>query len=378
MPTYWPAVRYGGPIYSVHELCKALCSIGHDVHVFTTNVDGDKDTDVPIGQAVDVDGVKVWYFPSRVGRRLYYSPRMKSALRERVREFDVVHIHSVFLWPTWAAARAARKGGVPYMLSPRGMLLKDLVHRKSRWKKSLWIRLIERTNLRNAACIHVTSRLEGTGLREFGFELPSMVVIPNGVSLPGETGSGAASDDIAGIVQAGGYVLYLGRINWKKRLDRLVEFWRDSMGARLVIAGNDEEGCLVELRQRIAKGNIQNITLVPRFIADADKAFLFQNAAVFVLASYSENFGNTVLEAMAFGVPVVVTEEVGAREVVEASGGGRVVPIEQLGVAIRELLSDPERRKEIGRKGREFVAENLSWEQVAREMEGAYRDMAAA
>lgn len=378
MPTYWPAVRYGGPIYSVHELCKALRSVGHEVHVFTTNVDGDKDIDVPIGQAVDVDGVKVWYFPSRVGRRLYYSPRMKSALRERVREFDVVHMHSVFLWSTWAAASAARKAGVPYMLSPRGMLLKDLVYRKSRWKKSLWIRLIERANLRNAARIHVTSRLEGAGLREFGFDLPSMVAIPNGVSLPGETTSGTVSDDVAGIARAGGYVLYLGRINWKKRLDRLVDVWRTPVDARLVVAGNDEEGCLAELRQQMDRGNIENITFIPRFVADTDKASLFQNAAVFVLASYSENFGNTVLEAMAFGVPVVVTEEVGAREVVEASGGGRVVPIEQLGAAIRELLSDPERRREIGRKGRDFVAENLSWEHVAREMEGAYRDMAAA
>ena len=150
------------------------------------------------------------------------------------------------------------------------------------------------------------------------------------------------------------------------------------MGARLVIAGNDEEGCLAELRQQIDRGNIENVTFIPRFVADADKASLFQNAAVFVLASYSENFGNTVLEAMAFGVPVVVTEEVGAREIVEASGGGKVVPIEQLGAVIRELLSDPGRRKEIGRKGREFVAENLCWEHVAREMEGGYRDMLTA
>ena len=198
MPTYWPAVRYGGPIYSVHELCRALSSIGHDVHVFTTNVDGDEDTDVPIGQAVDVDGVKVWYFPSRLGRRLYYSPRMNSALRKRTREFDVVHIHSVFLWPTWAAARAACKAGVPYMLSPRGMLLKDLVRRKSRWKKSLWIYLMESSNLRNAACIHVTSRLEGVGLREFGFELPAIHVIPNGVGPSPDTVAGTVSDDVKG------------------------------------------------------------------------------------------------------------------------------------------------------------------------------------
>ena len=63
VPTYLPATRYGGPIYSVHGLCKALAVRGHEVHVFTTNVDGPGDSAVPLGRPVDLDGVKVWYFP---------------------------------------------------------------------------------------------------------------------------------------------------------------------------------------------------------------------------------------------------------------------------------------------------------------------------
>src|SRR5512137_1024098 len=124
VPTYLPAVRYGGPIHSVHGLCAALAARGHDVQVFTTNVDGPGNSAVPLGRPVDVDGVKVWYFPSRRLRRLYWSPAMGRMLKQEVGSFDLVHLHSVFLWPTWAAARAARGSSVPYVLSPRGMLVK--------------------------------------------------------------------------------------------------------------------------------------------------------------------------------------------------------------------------------------------------------------
>ena len=93
-------MRYGGPIHSVHGLCRALAARGHEVEVFTTNVDGPHDSNVPLGDPVDLDGVKVWYFPVPAFRRLYWSPTMGKALRQRAAAFDIVHAHSVFLWPT--------------------------------------------------------------------------------------------------------------------------------------------------------------------------------------------------------------------------------------------------------------------------------------
>jgi len=119
VPSYLPATRYGGPIYSVHGLCRALAGLGHEVHVVTTNVDGSGDSVVPLGDAITLDGVKVWYFHSRVLRRIYYSPEMMRHLKKQMPSFDLVHLHSVFLWPTWATARVARSAGVPYVLSPR-------------------------------------------------------------------------------------------------------------------------------------------------------------------------------------------------------------------------------------------------------------------
>jgi glycosyltransferase involved in cell wall biosynthesis len=222
VPTYFPAVRYGGPIHSVHGLCAALAARGHDVHVFTTSVDGPGDSAVPLCRPVDMDGVKVWYFPSRWLRRLYWSPLMARMLKKEVGSFDLVHLHSVFLWPTWAAARAARRFRVHYVVSPRGMLVEDLVRRKSQWLKKAWIRLVERHNIATAAAIHVTSETEARELSRFALTMPRVITIPNGISLPGVAASGTISGDVEVLLAHRLLILFLGRIHWKKGLDRLI------------------------------------------------------------------------------------------------------------------------------------------------------------
>ena len=141
VPSYYPAVRYGGPIRSVHALATANANRGHEVHVYTTNVDGPNNSDVPLGQPVECDGVCVWYFPTNMGRRLYRSIAMGRALRSNLKDFDIVHLHSVFLWPTCAAARVARDVHVPYIVAPRGMLVRKLIRRKSSLAKRAWVAL---------------------------------------------------------------------------------------------------------------------------------------------------------------------------------------------------------------------------------------------
>src|SRR5579859_5635211 len=93
VPTYYPAVRYGGPIRSVHGLAAALVRRGHEVHVYTTSVDGDKDLDVPLGEPVNLDGVAVHYFRVPGLRRLCWCPSLGRRLRASVASFDVVHLH---------------------------------------------------------------------------------------------------------------------------------------------------------------------------------------------------------------------------------------------------------------------------------------------
>ena len=109
VPTYLPAVRYGGPIFAVHALCRALAARGHAVEVFTTSIDGPGNARVPHDQPVMLDGVKIRYFASPALRRLSWAPTLAHALRSEIDGADVAHLHSIFLWPTWAAARLARQ-----------------------------------------------------------------------------------------------------------------------------------------------------------------------------------------------------------------------------------------------------------------------------
>ena len=373
--SYLPATRYGGTIWSVHGLCKALAARGHNVHVFTTSVDGDRDSDVPHGQPVDVDGVSVWYFHSARGRRIYWAPEMTAALDARVGDCAVVHTHAIFLWPLWAAARAARRAHVPYVVSPRGMLERDLVSRQSPLLKATWIAAIERHNLERAAAIHVTSAREADEAAAFGLHLPLLREIPNGVDLP--TGRAQPSPAIAAII-GDPYVLFLGRLNWKKGLDRLVAAFSRVRGATLVVAGNDEDGYRPALDELASRAGVTGRVTFAGPVQGADKTALLAHARVLVLPSYSENFGNVVLEAMAAGCPVIVTPEVGIAPIVQATGGGLVVDggADSLGDAIDRVCGREDLRAEMGGRGRHAVATTYSWPRVAAQFEDLYTSVA--
>jgi len=355
-----------------------LAARGHHIEVFTTNVDGAANSAVPLRVPVPLDGVHVRYFPSRTLRRLFWSPPLARALRADCAGFDFIHLHSVFLWPTWAAARSARKAGIPYLVSPRGMLVKDLIERDNWLVKSAWIKLIERKNLESASGIHVTSALEREELERFGWRLPPITTVPNGV----DDIEGFAPDEVAPEVREltveRPFILFFGRISWKKGLDRLLNaFARTDLG-NLVIVGPDDEMLAPGLAQRARELKIANrVRLLTRPVVGADKEYLYRSATLFVLPSYSENFGNSVLEAMQRGLPVVVTPEVGAAEVVRESGGGLVVAgdPEPLGAAICQLTADSRRAHSMGQAGQRHAAAHYSWDGIAARMEEMYESL---
>jgi glycosyltransferase involved in cell wall biosynthesis len=353
VPTYLPARRYGGPIVAVHGLCKALVDRGHEVDVFTTNVDGEGTLDVTPGEAVMLDGVRVRYFASEFPR-LYWS---RSMPLHDVATYDLVHSHAVYLWPGVAAARAARRHGVPYVISPRGMLVPELIRGKSRFVKTVWLHLIEKRALANAAGIHFTSQLEWEDAKRTGLPLPSPFVVPNGIDVVARPN--VARDENT--------LVFLGRINWKKGLDRVIAALPSLPEARFVVAGNDEEDLtprLIELAQ--SHGVADRVEFLGPVYGDA-KWELLAKAALFVLLSQSENFGNAVLEALSMETPVVLSEGVGlAEEVVRANAG-------TIGVqSIAALLKDPVRREQMGRNGRALVESRFAWPGVAAEMEKEY------
>jgi len=371
---YYPAVRYGGPIRSVHGLAAALAHKGHDVHVYTTSIDGAADLDVPLDRPVSLDGVSVHYFRVPALRRLWWSPSLGRRLRESVGDFDVVHIHAVCLWPRLAAARAAARAGVPYVLSPRGMLIRDVISRKSRWVKTAWINIFERKTLAQAAAVHVTAELEGAELRAMGLPSRHIACIPNGVDWP-RAHVPLGDSPYSGLPER--YVLFLSRISWKKGLDRLVTAWQWVRDVPLVIAGNDDEGYRPQLQELARSLGIGERVIFLGSVGDTHKWALYEHAQLFVLPSYSENFGNVVAEAMAMSCPVVLTAEVGIASIVAATGAGLVVDgaPEKLATVIRDLLADPELRAEMGRRGAAAAKAQLSWSGVAATAEDLYQQI---
>ena len=354
VPTYLPARRYGGPIVAVHGLSKALAARGHEVDVFTTNVDGPGTLDVPISTPVDLDGVNVRYFVSE-HPRLYWSKGMRAALAESIHSYDVVHVHSVYLWPGVAAAKAARAAKVPYVISPRGMLVPELIARKNRLLKTLWLRLVERRGLEHASAIHFTSKREWEDAARTGVPLPSPFVVPNGIELTPRPDVPREDDTL----------VFLGRITWKKGLERTIE--GVPPGARLIVAGNDEENLTPSLRElAVQAGTSDRVEFVGPVYGEA-KDRLLARASLFVLLSQSENFGNAVLEALAMETPAVLSAEVGVAEDVVAADAG-VIGLEE-GSA---LLRDRERRAAMGRNGRTLVESRFTWPRIAEEMERRY------
>ena len=382
VPTYLPAFRYGGPIQTVHGLNKWLVRAGASVTVLTTAIDGEKDLDVPLGVPVDRDGVKVFYFKPAWPRGWFYAPGMRRALHERARGADIVHITSTFLSASALGSRAARAAGKPYLISPRGSLMRIPLEKRSRWKKGLYIKLIERGNLAHADAIHFTTEMERQEYESVGLPLRPAIVIPNGLdpdTLP--RGEGAAFRKKHGIAANKKIVLFLGRLSWKKGLDTLIPAFaataRMIPEALLVLAGGDDEHYQPVVERLVEGSGIRDKVRFVGPLEGKDRSSAYQAASVFALSSYAENFAVTVAEAMHFGVPVVVSEEVGIASWVRRADAGIVAPKDntKFAEALVEILRDHARGREMGERGKAMVAKELTYASVARRFLDAYEDI---
>lgn len=370
VPYYEPALRYGGPVRSVKGLAEATARTGHRVQVFTTNIDGDGISNVPVGVPIEKNGVEVTYFDIGYPRKIFRAPDMTKALVNQMQAIDILHVHTVWCWPTIAAARSACAAGVPYVLAPRGMLVKDLIERQSKLAKLSWLWLFDRRTVRDAAALHVTSESEANDLLRLGFGSGKLVVLPNGVELPKKN---IASNN--GLNLSMPYILFLGRISWKKGLDRLIGALKFVVGVRLVIAGYDENGYkdkIFHLAQE--SGVVDRVDFIGE-VEGTDKNTLIRQASCLVLPSYHENFGMVVIEAMATGTPVVVSEAVGLSTVVRAANAGIVTLGEpsDLALALNKIISNPKLARYMGERGREFAYRNFDWDNVAQKALKLYR-----
>ncbi len=394
-PTYFPAHRYGGPIKSVHELNKGLVKLGADITVYTTNMDSSGVLDIPLYQEVNVDGVRVWYFPITF-RPWEYSYNLHRALSKNIKDFDIVHITSVFLSASTLGAYYARKFKKPYIISPRGNFMQEPL-KFSSLKKKIYINLIEKRNLAEASAIHFTIEKEKDDYLKLGLPLRKAIIIPNSLDM-GKFNT-ITRDSIEfrkkfNIPVDKKVILFLGRLHPIKGLDTLIpafaEVLKKEPKAILVLAGPDDghyrskiEAIIAEQRGLNAdfRGLANNISvnqsnqhksasyniIFTGMLLGNDKIAAYRESDIFVLPSYSENFGMVVVEAMAAELPVVITKGVGISNEVEKAGAGIVVEkdVNQVAEAILKILNNPELAKKMGENGRKLVETEFSGEKVA-------------
>jgi glycosyltransferase involved in cell wall biosynthesis len=384
------APRLGGPSRAVEELCTALSQRGHDVDLVTTALDGrgswhpgiraSEVMDVPIDQTLERDGYRITYcrplWPGFWAR----SRSMIGFLRKLIPRADVVHIHSLYLFPTLLASRLARRAGVPYVVRPHGTL--DPYHRqRHRLRKFIYTTLFEWRTLRDAAAIHFTSEEERILSAP---AIPSSVkqyVIPHGVDVE-SLGSLPNRADVRrsrGIADDAFVWLFLGRLNYKKGLDLLgpafVRFSGQVPNARLIVAGPDDEGLGSRLLDVCKRGGVADRVQLTGLLDKAKMKEALAIADAWVLPSHAENFGLAVVEAMASGLPVLITDRVNISPSIRAAGAGVVVPLglDALVDGMLEVsrLTAPERRV-MGAQGRKLCIEDYGWDRIAQRVSAMY------
>ncbi len=308
----------GGPTRSVVGIGKALASFGHRIVLYTTTwplCTGDVKPSIRLEKD---NGFEIVTFPAQQNRlfpNLPYSPALVKSVLDHSREFDIVHNFSLWNPVATFSLSALRRSGSLYCLSPLGML-DPVVIRRNRWKKLAWRLLWERANVEHAALICFTTRMEEQRARG-AWKLKRSVVIPHVVDLAnwGVLPRPSVMEARFPQIQGREVILFVGRINWVKNLDlllkALVKVRLERPEAMMMMVGPDNEGYQSVLEKQARRLGIENHILFTGMLQGDDLKSAYARANAFALVSQKENFGHTAAEALAAGIPVVASEEVG-------------------------------------------------------------------
>jgi len=363
IPAMDPA--YGGPAQALAGLAAAQRSAGLDVTILVTMR---ADDDRLIVDSVRRQGVSVRVLaPCRGPLRGH--PELRPALNELLAECDLAHIHAVWEQIQHDTALVARRLGKPHIFRPCGMLDPWCLAQR-RLKKRLYIAWRLRRDLDRCSAIHFTTEIERDLVKPLGFKAPS-IVESNGIDLA----------EFASLPEPGSFrtrypsigdrpiVLFMSRIHYKKGLDILIPAFARiaAMDAVLVLAGPDDGGYLHQVKAMVSECNLDHRVIFTGMLRGADRLIALADADLFVLPSYQENFGVVVIEALAAGTPVVISDQVNIHPQVSRTQMGGVVPteIEPLAAEIDRWLADEAMRSGAAERGRAFVHEHYAWDKIA-------------
>ena len=369
-PSFYPAVVYGGPTYSVYGLCRSLIHQGCLLRVLTTDANGPRAVlEVDTRTEIEISPGLFVRYCHRV-MDVSVSPTLLRLLHANICWADVVHLTAVYSFPTIPTLLTCRIVGKPVVWSPRGMLQRwqgtSRTELKAIWEKACRLAAPERLIL------HATSEEEAC---ESEARLPGVktVVVPNGVEFPDAVHRGG---------RAGWFRLaYLGRLHPKKNIESLLyayhKIYRNlGIATSLVIAGAGEQPYIERIKAQIQELGLSERVKMIGQVADDDKRRVFENSDLTIVPSHTENFAMVVAESLAHGVPVIASRGTPWRSVEEVGCGLWVDnDPESLSAAMKRCVALPLR--EMGLKGREWMQRDFAWNSVAAKMSQVYRNALA-
>lgn len=358
--------RSGGPATAIVPMCRALRREGIDVELVTTS----HGLTPACTHSSVYKGVPARFFPVQLGASFKYSRPLASWLNANVKDFDLVHIHAVFNHACVAAAKACRKFGVPYVVRPLGTLDPWSMKQKPARKRIFWS-LAGKKMLQGSAAVQYTAAGEKAATEAY-LDINHGQVIALGVEINGTSHASKAAEYIPALAGRK-YVLLLSRLDRKKRVELLIDAFNSLKddGWRLVIAGDGPREYVLSLKE--ATGASENI-IFTGWVEGEHKEALLRDASLFALPSRHENFGLSVLEATARGVPVLVSPHVNLAQEIEAAGAGWIVELDRPGAGLASVLAD---ESELARRGEAAHQFSLaySWQRTGRELAALYRQI---
>ena len=373
--------RQGGPVTVLQGLARAQTERGHRVSIYTTGKKVKRDQGLT---SSPIDDPTVFSFPPSI-KPILFSFNFLATLRKNICIFDIVHIHGLYRFPVTFSAWLARKQNIPYIIRPHGSL-DPFLYKQSRFGqialplKRLYEWLFDIPNMNNASAIHYTSTEEMERASFLKLRAPA-VIIPNGIDweLFSTLPEPRQFRRTIGVEPQTPLVLFLGRINFKKGLDLLVPSFSQVVNkfpnARLCIVGPDNEGYGSKVRQWCRETAISDKVIFVDHLDPIAVRQAYVDADVFVLPSYTENFGMTVVEAMACGCPVVISDQVNIWREVKEEGAGLVMGLDPalIADAICNVLSDKDAADQMGRRGRLAAEKRYSWSRIIDQITDMYQ-----
>jgi glycosyltransferase involved in cell wall biosynthesis len=375
---------YGGPSQMVLGLSRALATAGAEVTILTTDSNGDtgeKPLDVPLGIPIKQKGYEIIYFRCSPFRRYKFSLELLQWLKLHAKEYDLAHIHALFSPISTAAATVARKNNLPYILRPLGTLDPADLNKKKLLKK-IYANLWEKPNLAGAARVHFTTEQECRVSARFGVQTKD-IIVPLGVELPTAKPELGITRKELGIAPEIPLILFMSRIDRKKGLDILIPALENLLKVgkqfHFVLAGGNpqEPEYIKDIQDKINTSTLGKVTTIAGFVRGEKKLGLLQDADIFVLPSYYENFGIAVAEAMTVGIPVVISNGVHIWDAVEAAEAGWVSEcnLEDFTTKLSLALDDRHEAQRRGLNGQKYALEHYIWAAIAKQILTIYQDL---